>query len=74
MYHVVSYFMFFPNITVGIGSCLRRFLTSLVFGFVLISRMDKCMLMKGYESLDAGKVHRVKKQTELLLNVARSWF
>ena len=54
MYHVVSYFMFFPNIAVGIGSCVLRLLTSIVFGFVLISRMDRCMLIKGCESLDAG--------------------
>ena len=57
---MMKYFMFFPNIAVGIGSCLRRFLTSLVFGFVLISRMDKCMLMKGCESFDAGTVFLLK--------------
>lgn len=53
-YHIVSFYLFFFNVILGLFSCLRRILLSLVFGLILISRLDRCLLMRGFERFDAG--------------------
>ena len=54
IYHIVSFYLFFFNVVLGLFSCLRRILMSLVFGLMLISRLDRCLLMRGFERFDAG--------------------
>ncbi len=54
VYHVTNFFLFFFNIILGLFSCLKRILFSVVFGTLLISRLDRCLLMRGFETFDAG--------------------
>ena len=54
VFHVMSFFMFFFNIVVGLFSCLRRIVISLILGTLLVSRLDRCLLMPGFEDKDAG--------------------
>ena len=53
-FHVVSFFMFFFNIVVGLFAALRRILFGAVFGIFLIPRLDRCLLMRGVEKFDSG--------------------
>ncbi|RDD46414.1 Stimulated by retinoic acid gene 6 protein-like protein [Trichoplax sp. H2] len=49
-----AYFLFFYNIILGLFSALFRLLESLVLGILFISRLDKSLLIRGYESWDSG--------------------
>ncbi|EDV27002.1 uncharacterized protein TRIADDRAFT_54488 [Trichoplax adhaerens] len=49
-----AYFLFFYNIILGLFSALFRLLESLVLGVLFISRLDKSLLIRGYESWDSG--------------------
>ena len=55
-YHITSFYLFFFNVVLGFFSCLRRLLMSMVFGLILISRLDRCLLMRGFERFDTGKL------------------
>ncbi|XP_063313324.1 stimulated by retinoic acid gene 6 protein-like [Pelobates fuscus] len=49
-----NYFLFFYNVIVGLGACLSRLLRSLLFGTLLIARIDRTILPPGFEQMDAG--------------------
>lgn len=50
-----TYFLFFYTIILGLFSALFRLLESLFLGILFISRLDKSLLIRGYESWDSGK-------------------
>ncbi|ELU08524.1 hypothetical protein CAPTEDRAFT_225028 [Capitella teleta] len=52
--NIASYFLFFFNVLLGLFSCLRRILFSVLIGTILISRLDRLLLTKGFERLDTG--------------------
>lgn len=51
-YHIFSYFLVFLNVLVGMLSCVIRILTGLFVGVFLLCRIDRPILMRGYEHLD----------------------
>ncbi|XP_062517421.1 stimulated by retinoic acid gene 6 protein-like [Corticium candelabrum] len=54
LFHSISFFSFFYNALIGLFSCLRRILTGLVLGLLLIDRLDRCTLPNGWEGFDPG--------------------
>ncbi|KAF7223820.1 STRA6-like isoform X2 [Nothobranchius furzeri] len=53
-FHCFNYFFFFYNVVMGISTCILRLLISLVVGTWLVSRIDRTIMQRGYETLDAG--------------------
>ncbi|XP_078657042.1 stimulated by retinoic acid gene 6 protein-like [Branchiostoma floridae x Branchiostoma belcheri] len=53
-YQNFAYFMFFFNIIVGFFFCFSRVIISLIFGVLLLSRIDRTVLMEGFEQADVG--------------------
>ena len=56
IYFLVDFILFFFNVLLGFISCIRRILFSMIFGTILISRLDRPLLMRGYERFDAGQL------------------
>ncbi|XP_034454624.1 STRA6-like [Hippoglossus hippoglossus] len=53
-FHCFNYFFFFYNVVMGISNCILRLLCSIVVGTWLVSRIDRTIMQRGYESMDAG--------------------
>lgn len=53
-FHCFNYFFFFYNVVMGISNCIMRLLFSIVTGTWLVSRIDRTIMQRGYENLDAG--------------------
>ncbi|XP_028261983.1 STRA6-like isoform X2 [Parambassis ranga] len=53
-FHCFNYFFFFYNVVMGISNCILRLLTSIVVGTWLVSRIDRTIMQRGYENMDAG--------------------
>lgn len=55
-FHCFNYFFFFYNVVMGISNCIVRLLCSIVTGTWLVSRIDRTIMQRGYESMDAGEL------------------
>lgn len=53
-FNCFNYFFFFYNVVLGVGGCLFRMMISFVLGTWLVSRIDRTIMPKGYETLDKG--------------------
>ncbi|KAA8595048.1 STRA6-like [Etheostoma spectabile] len=53
-FHCFNYFFFFYNVVMGISNCIVRLLCSVVVGTWLVSRLDRTIMQRGYETMDAG--------------------
>ncbi|XP_077574666.1 stimulated by retinoic acid gene 6 protein-like [Stigmatopora nigra] len=53
-FHCFNYFFFFYNVIMGISNCIMRLMTSIVVGTWLVSRIDRTIMQRGYENMDAG--------------------
>ncbi|KAJ8001014.1 hypothetical protein DPEC_G00186410 [Dallia pectoralis] len=53
-FHNFNYFFFFYNVVMGLSNCILRLLTSCMVGAWLISRIDRTIMQRGYESMDPG--------------------
>uniref|UniRef100_A0A3Q2DBB5 STRA6-like n=1 Tax=Cyprinodon variegatus TaxID=28743 RepID=A0A3Q2DBB5_CYPVA len=53
-FHCFNYFFFYYNVVMGISTCIIRLLLSMVVGTWLVSRIDRTIMQRGYENLDAG--------------------
>ncbi|XP_071954206.1 stimulated by retinoic acid gene 6 protein-like [Antedon mediterranea] len=53
-FHVATYTLFFFHVITGLVSCLLRIIKSLIFGAIFIGRIDRCVLMRGFELWDSG--------------------
>ncbi|XP_071359626.1 STRA6-like [Trachinotus anak] len=53
-FHCFNYFFFFYNVVMGISTCIFRLLCSMVVGTWLVSRIDRTIMQRGYEHIDAG--------------------
>ncbi|KAJ7371469.1 hypothetical protein OS493_025368 [Desmophyllum pertusum] len=56
LFSIMSYFLFFYNILLGIFSCFLRILKGMVLGVIFISRIDRTSLMQGYQRWDKAFV------------------
>ncbi|XP_077988578.1 stimulated by retinoic acid gene 6 protein-like [Glandiceps talaboti] len=54
LYHNFSYFLFFYNVAIGIIVCLLRIFIGMILGTIFLGRIDRPVLMRGYEKLDKG--------------------
>ena len=52
-----TYFLFVYNAVVGLVSALLRVLISATLGLLLMLRLDRVILMKGFEIMDLGTQH-----------------
>ncbi|XP_051939488.1 STRA6-like isoform X1 [Hippocampus zosterae] len=53
-FHCFNYFFFFYNVIMGISNCIMRLMISIVLGTWLVSRIDRTIMQRGYETMDAG--------------------
>ncbi|XP_069818224.1 stimulated by retinoic acid gene 6 protein-like [Dendropsophus ebraccatus] len=53
-FHNFNYFLFFYNVILGALASLLRLILSLILGTLLIGRIDRTLLQRGYESADKG--------------------
>ncbi|XP_045157353.2 stimulated by retinoic acid gene 6 protein-like isoform X2 [Mercenaria mercenaria] len=58
-YDVFSFFMIFLNASIGLFAFLKRILVGAFLGVFLIPRMDRSLLMRGYEAMDKCYVNYV---------------
>lgn len=56
-FHCFNYFFFFYNVVMGVSNCILRLLCSIVVGTWLVSRIDRTIMQRGYEKMDAGKLN-----------------
>ncbi|XP_038070291.1 stimulated by retinoic acid gene 6 protein-like [Patiria miniata] len=54
IFHVTIYITLFINFLVGLLSCFFRIFIAIVLETVFIGRLDRCTLMRGWESWDQG--------------------
>jgi hypothetical protein len=54
VYDVVSYVLVFSNLLVGFASALFRTAKSFILGIIFLGRLDRCLLMPGFEGMDPG--------------------
>uniref|UniRef100_A0A3Q3J290 STRA6-like n=1 Tax=Monopterus albus TaxID=43700 RepID=A0A3Q3J290_MONAL len=52
-FHCFNYFFFFYNVVMGVSNCIVRLLCSIVVGTWLVSRIDRTIMQRGYETMDA---------------------
>ena len=50
----------FLNLFVGIFSAIKRIITSAVLSLLLVMRMDRVVLMKGFEQFDSGESEKLE--------------
>jgi len=55
-FHITSYFMFYFNIFLGMGSCLLRIIFGFIYGVIFMQRLQKSTLPRSYERRDPGYV------------------
>ncbi|XP_061685864.1 STRA6-like isoform X2 [Syngnathoides biaculeatus] len=53
-FHCFNYFFFFYNVIMGISNCIMRLMISITLGTWLVSRIDRTIMQRGYETMDAG--------------------
>ncbi|XP_056136244.1 STRA6-like isoform X2 [Lampris incognitus] len=53
-FHCFNYFFFFYNVVMGLSNCICRLLSSVIVGTWLVSRIDRTIMQRGYESMDPG--------------------
>ncbi|KTF85707.1 hypothetical protein cypCar_00011954, partial [Cyprinus carpio] len=53
-FHCFNYFFFFYNVVMGLSNCILRLLSSCIVGTWLVSRIDRTIMQRGYESMDPG--------------------
>ncbi|XP_052403137.1 stimulated by retinoic acid gene 6 protein-like isoform X2 [Carassius gibelio] len=51
-FHCFNYFFFFYNVVMGLSNCILRLLSSCIVGTWLVSRIDRTIMQRGYESMD----------------------
>lgn len=59
-FHCFNYFFFFYNVIMGISNCIMRLMISIVLGTWLVSRIDRTIMQRGYETMDAGEFNSLK--------------
>ncbi|KAK3096059.1 hypothetical protein FSP39_022625 [Pinctada imbricata] len=54
LFFIMTYFMFFYNIFIGLVSCLLRILKSMILGSLFIPRLDHSVLPRKFQRFDPG--------------------
>ncbi|CAH1797238.1 unnamed protein product, partial [Owenia fusiformis] len=53
-YHIFSYYLFLFNLPLGLFSALVRIGKGILFGLLMLGRVDRCALMPDFETYDKG--------------------
>ncbi|XP_071954207.1 stimulated by retinoic acid gene 6 protein-like [Antedon mediterranea] len=53
-FHNATYVLIFYNVVIGLASCLMRIVKAVLFGLYYLGRLDRCLLMRGWELWDTG--------------------
>ncbi|KAM4604349.1 STRA6-like isoform 2-T2 [Polymixia lowei] len=53
-FHCFNYFFFFYNVVMGLSNCILRLLSTVMVGTWLVSRIDRTIMQRGYETMDPG--------------------
>ncbi|KAL7856282.1 hypothetical protein AOLI_G00198860 [Acnodon oligacanthus] len=53
-FHNFNYYFFFYNVILGLGSCVLRLMSSVFVSLLLVSRINRTIMPKGFELLDKG--------------------
>lgn len=59
VYHNFSFFLFFFYILIGLFKCIKRVVYSLVIGLIFVPRLDRSVLVSGFEHYDNGMFLRI---------------
>ncbi|KAL7841113.1 hypothetical protein SRHO_G00248040 [Serrasalmus rhombeus] len=54
VFHNFNYYFFFYNVILGLGSCALRLISSAFVSLLLVSRINRTIMPKGFELLDKG--------------------
>ncbi|KAF5891616.1 stimulated by retinoic acid 6 protein-like isoform X1, partial [Clarias magur] len=54
VFHNVNYFLFFFNVILGLMSCIERLMKSTAVGLMLLSRIERAIMPRGFENLDTS--------------------
>ncbi|ESO90800.1 hypothetical protein LOTGIDRAFT_163685 [Lottia gigantea] len=54
VYHIISYFLFFFYVFVGLCKAIIRVFWAMVLGIAYLTRIDRCNLVPGFEHWDPG--------------------
>ncbi|XP_076093944.1 stimulated by retinoic acid gene 6 protein-like [Mytilus galloprovincialis] len=54
VFNILSFFMFFFHVIIGVVGCLNRIMIGLAIGLISLARLDRCMLPMGFEKYDKG--------------------
>ncbi|XP_077864451.1 stimulated by retinoic acid gene 6 protein-like [Saccoglossus kowalevskii] len=54
LFHIISFFMYYFNVILGIISCISRLLRGLAVGLVFLGRLDHPIIQRNFEMLDPG--------------------
>ncbi|XP_076869440.1 stimulated by retinoic acid gene 6 protein-like isoform X8 [Brachyhypopomus gauderio] len=53
-FHNFNYFFFFYNVILGLGTCVLRLFINSFVGLLLVSRINRTIMPRGYEIMDIG--------------------
>ncbi|XP_076869633.1 stimulated by retinoic acid gene 6 protein-like isoform X2 [Brachyhypopomus gauderio] len=53
-FHNFNYFFFFYNVILGLGTCVLRLFINSFVGLLLVSRINRSIMPRGYEIMDIG--------------------
>jgi len=56
-YDVFSFFMLWFNASIGIIQFVKRLLVGAILGVFLIARVDRPLLIRGYETMDKCTIY-----------------
>ena len=54
LFHIYTYFLLFYNALIGIGAAIRRVVTSAFISLFFLTRLDRCLLIRGFDDMDEG--------------------
>ena len=65
LFSIMSYFLFFFNILVGLFSGFLLIIFGIVLGVVFLARIDRSTLMQGFQRFDRGMLKSLKGKIKL---------
>ena len=69
LFHIVSYFLFFLNIFVGLFSCLIRIFYAILLGALFLPRLQKSALPRDWELFDPGTWTRLARKQDVMMSL-----
>jgi len=71
LFHLYTYFFLFYNALIGLAKAMRRIITSAMLNLFFLPRLDRPLVIKGFENLDKGMVNNVYSSNSSILMIMR---